>query len=187
MTELILIRHGETDWNLAGRYQGQSDVPLNSQGIKQAHQLAKWLQGQKIEAVFSSDLRRAAQTAEILAETAGVPCLLEPRLREIHHGRWEGMSFSDIKDQYAGTFRKRLKYPLEVPSPGGETVADLLNRVIPAIQEIVLHHPDGRVIIVAHGLSLAVIRAHYQGVPIEQVWELIPPNAQPESLAVEVR
>jgi 2,3-bisphosphoglycerate-dependent phosphoglycerate mutase len=84
MTQLWLIRHGLTDWNLEGRYQGQSDIPLNAEGLAQARRLAERLKGTSIEALFSSDLLRAYQTAKILGECLGLPVQADPRLREIH-------------------------------------------------------------------------------------------------------
>jgi alpha-ribazole phosphatase len=185
MTELLLIRHGETDWNVEGRYQGQSDVPLNDRGHAQAAKLAAQLKGTQIDAIYSSDLERAKGTAEILAEVINAPVVLDPRLREIHQGLWEGMLFQDIQGKYAEAFERRKQDPLTVAPPEGETVGQLRSRILAALRDVLQKHPDGRVAIVSHGLSLALIRVELMDIPIQQVWDHIPPNAEPEIVAAE--
>lgn len=185
MTTLILIRHGETDWNNEGRYTGQSDVPLNARGLEQAGSLAKQLQGRKIDVIYSSDLRRAHQTAEALAESSGTRILIDPRLREIHQGEWEGMLFKDIRASYSQAWEQRARDPLLVAPPGGETVGQVRTRVLEALREILQQHPDGHLAIVSHGLVLALIKVHIAGLPIETVWDHIPNNAEPETMVME--
>ena len=187
MTELILIRHGETDWNIEGRYQGQSNVPLNSSGLKQAEELAQELRHEAINAIFSSDLARARQTAQMLSQINGAPLFLDRRLREIHQGEWEGMLFDDIRTRYTKAFQERLRDPLQVAPPGGETVGQLRERVLKAIEEIIAQYPHGSVAIVSHGLSLAIIKVHYNKLAIETVWDHIPDNAVPEKIIMEAR
>jgi broad specificity phosphatase PhoE len=97
---LILIRRGQTDWNLAGRYQGQSDLPLNQHGREQALQIARSLDGTGLSAIYASDLARARDTAQILARAAGLKVQLDPWLREINQGEWEGMLFAEIQARY---------------------------------------------------------------------------------------
>lgn len=185
MTELILIRHGLTDWNVEGRYQGQSDVPLNEQGRDQARHLATKLAARQIDAIFSSDLARARQTAEILAEATGAPLFLDPRLREIHQGLWEGMLLQDIQREYTEAFNRRRNDPLKVAPPEGETVGQLRHRVLAAMGNILEQYPTGRVMIVSHGLSLAIMRVALNDIPIQQIWEHIPPNAEPQFITTE--
>jgi alpha-ribazole phosphatase len=182
MTELILVRHGETDWNTQGRYQGQSDVPLNEAGRVQADRLAASLQGQAIAAIYSSDLRRARETAEALARSSGAPLHFDPRLREIDQGEWEGMLFDEIQRRYAESFQRRRRDPLRVAPPGGETVGQVRERVLEAVQDIRRRHPGGRVAIISHGLALALVKVHFEGLPIERVWDHIPDNAAPLAL-----
>jgi len=186
MTELILIRHGETDWNIEGRYQGQSDIPLNQNGMQQARDMAHRLRHYQFDAIISSDLSRALQTAEILSKTSNAPLRIDSRLREINQGEWEGMLFADIRSLYAKAFKERLRNPLEVAPPGGETVGQVRQRVLDALQEIVEQFPDGIVAIVSHGLSLAIIKVHFNNLAIETVWDHIPSNANPERISVEV-
>jgi len=184
MTRLLLIRHGETDWNTEGRYQGQSDVPLNATGREQAQQLAQALRGSALEAIYSSDLLRARETAEALARATGAPLHVDPRLREVGLGEWEGQLFSDIQQRYPDLLRRRREDPLNFAPPGGETVAALRSRLLSAVQDIISLHPGGRAALVSHGFALAVIKVSLNGHPIEQVWDLVPRNAQMEWLEV---
>lgn len=105
MTAIILIRHGETDWNIEGRYQGQADPPLNSRGILQAKQLAKELQNSALEILYTSPLQRAKQTARILSDELGIPEINEPRLMEIHQGDWQTRLRSEIESLYPEVFK----------------------------------------------------------------------------------
>ncbi len=185
MTELVLIRHGQTNWNVEGRYQGQADVPLNSQGLQQARKLAAALAKEKIDAIYSSDLIRARQTAEAIQQATGAPLFLEPRLREINQGQWEGMLFSEIKARDPERHARRKADPLNIAPPGGETVSQVRQRVLAAVRDILQRHPDQRVALVSHGLALAILIVQARRLPIERVWDYIPDNAQPVHLQLE--
>lgn len=186
MTKLFLIRHGETDWNLEGRYQGQSDIPLNANGLLQAEKLAEKLRTQHLDAIYSSDLMRARRTAEILGQATGAPLHIDLRLREINQGEWEGMLFSEIRQRYPELISQRRSDPLSVTPPGGESIEQVRERVLAALDAIVSAHPDGEVAIVSHGLALAIIKVHLSDLPISSVWDQIPENAQPELVSTEV-
>jgi broad specificity phosphatase PhoE len=178
MTRLILIRHGETDWNTEGRWQGQIDIPLNENGLEHAQQLARELAGEGIQAIYSSNLLRAIQTADPLAKIAGLRVNIDPRLREIHQGEWQGMLVKDIQARYAERFQQRRANPLAIAPPGGETVLEVQQRVYNSLEDILLRHPDETVAIVAHGFVIAVLRVRLEKHPLEQVWGLIPPNGK---------
>jgi broad specificity phosphatase PhoE len=100
MTRLLLVRHGETDWNTTGRFQGQADPPLNANGRAQAASLAAQLAQTRIGAIYSSDLQRARDTAEIVARKLGMTVRVDRRLREINQGEWDGMLTTDIIARY---------------------------------------------------------------------------------------
>ena len=185
MTHLALVRHGETDWNSEGRYQGQSDIPLNAKGMAQAEALARRLRGEKFDAIYTSDLARAAQTAEALAVETGTPVHLDPRLREIDQGEWEGLLLTEIEARNAEAFRLRRLDPLAAHPPGGETVGQVRERVLEVIHEIQQTYPSGRVAIVSHGLAIALVKVHLAHLPVESVWDHIPPNASIERFDVE--
>jgi len=178
MTRLILIRHGETDWNSEGRWQGQVDVPLNATGWEQAQQMARSLESAHIAAIYSSDLQRARQTAQVLADSTGLLLHLDSRLREIHQGEWQGLLFSEIQARYAQAYQDRQRDPLNFASPGGEAVAQVRERALAATRDIIRQHSDATVAVVLHGFVLAVLIAHLRGQPFDQVWDLIPGNGQ---------
>lgn len=184
MTRLILIRHGETDWNVEGRWQGQIDVPLNAKGKRQARAVTESLREVPIDAIYSSDLQRALSTAQEIARIKGLPVQTDARLREIHQGEWQGMRITEIKAHYTERFAQQQRNPLTFAPPGGETVAQVKERVVAAVKDIVQRHPHQTVVIVSHGFALAVILVHFQGRPIEEVWRMIPENGTPQVIEV---
>jgi alpha-ribazole phosphatase len=184
MTTLLLIRHGQTDWNVEGRYTGQSDIPLNETGREQARYLAERLQDAPPDVMISSDLRRASETANIIAEVTEAPIHTDARLREINQGVWEGMLFPDIKAKFAKEFAARQANPLTVSAPNGETVGQVRSRVLDAVKDMAQKYPNRRVAVVAHGFVLALIKTDAYNHPIAKVWDLIPPNAESEEIEI---
>jgi alpha-ribazole phosphatase len=180
MTMFYLVRHGQTDWNKEGRYQGQADTPLNAVGEQQARLLAGKFDGIRIDAIYSSDLQRARRTAEAIGQALQLPVQLDVRLREINHGVWEGMLFSDIVRQYAPEIKEREMNPLEARAPGGESVTEVADRVLTAAESIARMHPDETVILVSHGLSLAILACAGHGYSLTEVFKHVPENARPD-------
>jgi broad specificity phosphatase PhoE len=178
-SDLWLVRHGQTDWNLAGRWQGQSPAApgLNEAGRAQALALRNQLLGRQISTVYSSDLLRARQTAELLADPLGLPVNLDPRLREMDLGAWEGLLSSEISARFPQLLLERDCNPLHTSAPRGETPACVAERVASALDDIVTKHCGEPVLIVAHGLSLAAILCLARGTSLEQIYEHIPGNA----------
>jgi probable phosphoglycerate mutase len=176
MTHLILIRHGETDWNREGRWQGQADVPLNENGLRQAVQIANLLRNKKIQIIYSSDASRARQTAEALGRAIGLRVNVDVRLREIHQGAWQGLLITEIKERYSKEFRSRRANPLTIAPPGGETTKQVQERALSFIKDIYDHYPNEAVAIVSHGFTIAVIVAHLKRIPFRKVWNLVPKN-----------
>jgi alpha-ribazole phosphatase len=183
MTQLHLVRHGQTDWNVAGRYQGQTDLPLNAVGRAQAEALARQLTGAPFEAVYSSDLKRAQETAETLAANLGLRVQLDRRLREINQGEWEGQLVADIAAGYQAAWADRTGDPVNARAPGGESVAEVAARLAEAAGEIARAHPLGPVLIVSHGLALATLICQARGRPLSEAYQAIPGNGQPEVIA----
>ena len=181
MTELWLVRHGQTDWNLTGRWQGQTfDAPgLNDLGHAQAFAILAQLKSENLSAIYASDLLRARQTGALIAKPLGMKVLLEPRLREINLGVWEGMLGDEIAAQYPQELAERARNPFQARAPKGESPREVAERVLLAVDEIANKHPNESVLIVSHGVSLALIICQTERFPMEEVYEHIPDNAQP--------
>jgi broad specificity phosphatase PhoE len=175
--ELWLVRHGETEWNAERRMQGHKDIPLNQTGINQAHLLADGLYGQQYAALFSSDLQRTLQTAEILAQRLDLPVQVDHRLREIDQGEWSGLIIDDIRNDFPEELDMLKRDPINRRRPGGESAIEVVRRVWAAADEIALGYPGKRVLVVSHGFTLATLIAAARGVPLEDVRTLIPHNA----------
>jgi len=152
VTTLILVRHGETDWNFERRVQGHSDRPLNEKGRAQAHDLAEALAGEQLDAVYSSDLVRAHETARIVAERHRLEVTVVPDLREKNFGTWEGFTDDEIV----------ARFPEARGGPWGdaETSEDLSERVLAALQRIADAHAGERVLVVSHGGSMRSALRH---------------------------
>ena len=176
MTTVVLIRHGQTDWNVEGRWQGQADPPLNDRGREQAHHAAQYQRRFGIAALYSSDLRRAMETAQIIGAEMRLPVIPQPRLREINLGKWQGMLSADIEAQYPDEFRRWHTLPLTARPPDGEDVPTLATRVLETVNEIIERHPRQRVGIVAHELPIAVVLCRSAGVGLEHLRDMIPGN-----------
>jgi broad specificity phosphatase PhoE len=179
MTRLVLLRHGATDWNRDGRYQGQADPPLNAEGWEQARRVAERLDSHRFEAIYSSDLQRAEATARMISSRNGTLLSIDSRLREIHLGEWEGMLASDIQRQYPEAWAAREGDPVGFRVPGGETVCEVAARMSAAVDDIAARHPQGLVLLVSHGLALATLVCQARGLPLHQAREVIPDNVDP--------
>lgn len=179
MTRLWLARHGETDWNVSGRFQGQADPPLNANGLAQARLVADLLADKGIQAIYCSDLQRAVETALIIGERLGLTPRPDNRLREIRLGEWEGMQKEPIIAAYPDVWQRRKLDPVHVPSPGGENLLELAERVWEATDQIAQQHPKGTILIVSHGVSVACLICRVRSLPLAQALQLIPDNAHP--------
>ena len=167
-TDLFLIRHGETEWNKILRYQGQTDIDLNETGFNQARLLSKRLKDEKIDRIYSSDLKRAANTAAIVAKPHDLKLIKEKKLREICFGEWEGMNYEEISEKYPEIYKEWRNDPVSVPPPEGETFLEFQKRIIYIINKIKDLHAGERVAIVAHGGTIRVYLAHILGMPLKE-------------------
>ena len=151
MTTLLLVRHGETDWNAERRWQGHTDVPLNEHGREQARRLAESLVGAGADAMYSSDLGRARETAEIVGARLGLPVVVDPDLREIDVGSREGLTGEQVG----------------IREWDGESKESHRDRTLRALERVAGSHPGARVIVVAHGGTLRRMHEHVGLEPTE--------------------
>ncbi|MEE9609299.1 MAG: histidine phosphatase family protein [Myxococcota bacterium] len=159
-TCIVLIRHAESTWNAAGRWQGQADPPLSAHGRRQAAALAGELAGEGIERLIASDLERAAQTASILGEALGLAAQLDPRLRELDVGRWTGLTRSEIERLDPDLLARFEAGEADARPGGGESRREIRGRVRAALPSLAAEHPGRRVAVVTH---LGAIRALLPG------------------------
>jgi broad specificity phosphatase PhoE len=154
VTTLLLVRHGETDWNAEGRLQGHTDRPLSDYGRRQARELAGDLENEGLVAIYSSDLARARETAEIVGERLGLPVALDPDLREKDWGTWEGLNAGE---------RDRVEFV-------GESTEAHQERMLRALRRIAERHPGaGRVLVVTHGGSMRRVQTTAMGMAMPVV------------------
>ncbi|MBC8161360.1 MAG: histidine phosphatase family protein [Roseiflexaceae bacterium] len=172
MTRFFLVRHGETEWNLIGRWQGHVDVPLNQIGLDQARILADYLRehGPRFAALYSSDLARAWQTAELLGAALELAPQSAIDLREIDIGWWGGLTRQEIAARDAETLAL-LDTDQDLPRGGAETMQDLYLRSSAALERMAADHPGETVLIVTHGGTVRVLLGHARGNG-QAVWPL---------------
>ena len=177
MGRVYLIRHGEVAWNRENSYIGSTDLPLNDAGRRQAALLADRLKDREFEAVYASDLGRARETAEIIAEKLGLSVVIVPALRELDYGDWEGMPEVELPKRFPDLFAEWRANPADVRPPNGETFAELRDRACPALEKIAEAHPDGNVIVVAHKSTNRTILCCLMGIHINHYREIGQGNA----------
>lgn len=183
MTELILIRHGETDWNRELRFQGQVDVPLNATGHEQARRLARRLTEESVAAdhLVSSDLVRTRQTAApvlgALLPQLHIDTLTDPGLREQDFGLVDGMRVQDIKDQHPEAWAQWLRFQADGGMPGGETTRQFHTRVMAALHRLAQQHAGQTLVVVTHGGVLDMVWRTARGLGLEGPRQSDIPNA----------
>lgn len=165
-TRMILLRHGETSWNVEGRYQGHLDSPLTPRGESQARVLARRLAGVKFGALYSSDLGRASRTADIIAQATGHEVRPDPRLRERHLGIFQGLLKSEIKQKLAGEYRLFKSAGPDHAMPGGESARQSAERCLACLEEIASRHAGETIVVVAHGGTISVLLRHTLDIPL---------------------
>lgn len=177
MTELLLIRHGETDWNRRQCFQGQIDVPLNERGLAQAARLGAHLAGERLDGLVVSDLVRTRQTAAPLAEALGLSPRYTPALREQAFGILEGMTFDEIRVKHPTEFALWARQEPDYALPGGaESRLHFHQRVIGALGELAQAHPGQRLAVVTHGGVLDMVWRSAKGLPLLGPRECAIPN-----------
>ncbi|MBI5259249.1 MAG: histidine phosphatase family protein [Burkholderiales bacterium] len=166
-SELIVIRHGETDWNRQHRFQGQIDVPLNAMGLAQAERLAERLAGEPFDVLLASDLQRAQSTAAAVGRRRGQPVLAAPLWREQAFGVLEGLDVTTIRRQHRDLWDQWVRHEADYALPGGgESNLHFYERVMQALQDTLAAHAGARVAVVTHGGVLDMLWRAAQGLPL---------------------
>lgn len=156
-TRLFLVRHGATQLSAEDRFAGATDVALSEEGIFQAERLAERLADDAITAVYSSPLKRTLHTATILAGPHGLTPVIRDGLREIDHGRWEGMTRAEVEARFAEEYAAWEEDPYTFAPEGGENGVSIIARALPVIREIVVGHPGKNILVVSHKATLRLL------------------------------
>ena len=174
MVRIILIRHGETTWNIEGRYQGQEDTPLSPRGLEQGKLLAQGLKNVPLDVCISSPLQRSYQTCKFCADLHKLPVATDARLTEINHGDWEGVLAPDIAKAYPVEFEQWHTAPhlVQMPGEGGETLDDVRRRVRAAFDEYARKYEGKTVLVAAHDAVNKAIICDLLGLGMEHFWQI---------------
>jgi alpha-ribazole phosphatase len=176
--DLYIIRHGETESNKERRYQGWSESPLSDNGLRQAEKASFFLAGEKIDALFCSDLNRAIHTAKVIGAGCGLKPEITPLLREIHFGEWEGLTFDQIEASWGDRISSWLDNPFERSAPGGETLKEVCGRMLEFTTQLSNIYPDSkRVAAVSHGGSIRALLYQILKLDLESFWRMKIDNA----------
>jgi probable phosphoglycerate mutase len=167
VTELLFIRHGETDWNRQQRFQGQIDVPLNATGLAQAARVAERLAADRHDALFSSDLQRARETAAPLSAAWRLAPVSLLGFREQNFGVLEGLDVPTIQARYPDLWQRWLEHRADYALPGGESLRQFHTRVLAAVHELAAAHAGARLAVVTHGGVLDMLWRSAHGLPLD--------------------
>lgn len=176
--ELYLVRHGETESNLEKRYLGWTESPLSDKGLRQAEKAAFFLAGEKIEALYCSDLNRALHTARVIGASCGLRPEITPLLREINFGQWEGLTFDEIESAWGKRISDWIDDPFHKSAPGGETLKEVCERMLSFTAYLERIYPEGkRVAAVSHGGSIRALLYKVMGLDTKGFWAIKIDNA----------
>ena len=171
MKTLYIVRHGETDWNKMGKYQGITDVPLNENGLNQAKACGEALKDITFDRILSSDLSRALVTAETIRGDRTTPITVDKRLRELNFGDWEAMLFSDIEARWPGLIDEMYLRPHLVKVPNGESFKDLQDRAWAGLEEFINENVEEETLLIAcHGGTIRTLLCKLLDISISHCW-----------------
>jgi probable phosphoglycerate mutase len=175
---LIIIRHGESEWNRIGRYQGQLDAPLSELGLHQAEALAERLKNEPIDAIFTSPLQRAAKTAEAIARYhPRLQVETSPALLEIHHGDWQGMLAHDVLARFGPGLQEWRVSPTRSQMPNGESFSNILKRVLDFKEHLCQEFSNKNVLISTHDVVVKILVADTLGMNMDRINRIWVTNA----------
>ena len=171
MAELILARHGETAWNVEKVFRGRADVDLDRVGLKQAELLGKYLSNWELEAIYSSPLRRALDTANMVAGYQKVAVRVAEGLTDFDYGEWQSVPEQEVKKLYPALLNEWHSNPHKVRTPGGESLEDVRRRVVELINDILPRH-RGNVLLVSHRVVIKVLICDFLGLDNSHFWNI---------------
>jgi broad specificity phosphatase PhoE len=171
MTQIVLVRHGETEWNVSEIFRGRRDIGLNEMGIKQAELLGNYLIDFKVEAIYSSPLKRALDTAKSIAKHHRFVVNVAPVLTDFNYGAWEGLTHQDVRSKYRGLYKRWLKEPHLVKIPNGESLGEVRERAKNIVDKVVLKHTD-TVVLVSHRVVNKVLICYMLGLDNSHFWDI---------------
>ncbi|MBR1397584.1 MAG: histidine phosphatase family protein [Selenomonadaceae bacterium] len=176
MIKIMLVRHGVTEWNNKGRFQGQSNIHLAPDGVHQARLLTAHFPFDIVDAIYCSDLNRAKTTAEVIASRFNLDIIPLVEFREMNFGEWEGRSFESLAQENPIDFKKFFVQPDMLLIKNGETFAEVQNRAMTALRKIINDYEsksrDCHIVIVTHGAVIRVILAEILSMPLRKIWTL---------------
>jgi len=172
LSRLLLVRHGTTEFNSTLKFQGHSDIELSADGYRQVEQLRDHLANEKIDAVYSSDLRRALVTAEIISVGHKVAIVACPELREVNYGNCEGLTFQEIGSRYPDVAEKCVNFTLELGFPDGESFEEFIERTSKFLDRLNKHTSSETILIVSHNGPLKVLVYRLLGIGMEHWWQI---------------
>lgn len=171
MTEIILARHGETEWNVSEVFRGRIDIELNQTGIKQAELLAEYLSDLKLDAIYSSPLKRALTTAEMIASYHKLDVEITPGLIDFDYGKWQGLPHQEVKDKYKELYAQWIRNPHQVKIPAGESLDEVRKRAIGVIDNVIAKY-EGTVVLVSHRVVNKVLICALLGLDNSHFWNI---------------
>ena len=171
MTEILLVRHGETEWNVEEIFRGRIDIELNETGLKQAELLAKYLREIKIDAVYSSPLTRALKTTDVIAHYHGLAVQIAPGLIDFDYGEWQGLSHQEVRNRYRELYAKWINHPHQVKMVAGESLDEVRNRVMGVVETVIAKY-EGSVVLVSHRVVNKVLICALLGLDNSHFWNI---------------
>lgn len=184
-TRFIVVRHGETQWNVEQRIQGYGDSPLTARGLAQADAIAERLAEESFDALVASDLGRALRTAQRIAKRTGHAVIPDARLRERNFGEGEGLTYAEIDERFPGAFSRTREMNPDFQVPGGETRRQFHQRIMMAFEALAREHDGRRITVVAHGGVLAAIYRVIHDIPVAQPHTIPISNASYNAITFE--
>ncbi len=185
MLRLFLIRHGETEWNRQKRLQGHSNIKLSSKGLRQAKNLVAHFPFPHVDAIYSSDLARAVETASIIADKLDLSVKKMTDLREMNYGDWEGRRIDELATESSREFGRFFTDPERCQPPRGETFLECQARLMIGIRYIIAEHENQNVVVVSHGAAIRLIIGAALDMPIHRLWAISQSNTAINILRVD--